>query len=241
MEVSLEGRVVIVTGTTSGIGRATTRQLLARGAAVIGVARRPDDSLAATAASGPGTYMHIIGDVRKAETARDAVDSATSAFGRLDVVVNNAGVGLYADFIESDVADYDEIMDTNMRSTYLFCRAAVPVMATQGSGLLLQISSQAGVRGFTREAIYCASKHAQVGFTRALRRELQPLGIKVGVICPAGVKTEFAMDRGRTHDFVDQAPFLSADDVADAVMFATCQSPSARMVDMGLISLGEAL
>lgn len=242
---ALRGRVAIVTGASKGIGRATVRMLAEHGADVVGVARSADDSADGTLGEQVealgGRYVHVVGDVKEEATARQAVASAVDGFGRVDVLVNNAGVGYYADFTDCTVDDYDEIMTTNMRSTFLFTSAVVPLMKGQGSGLIMQVASQAGIRGFTREAIYCASKHAQVGFTRALRQELQPFGIKVGVVCPAGVATDFALGRGRTQDFVDNAGFLSPDDVAEALLFAALQGPRARVVEMGLISLDEAL
>jgi NAD(P)-dependent dehydrogenase (short-subunit alcohol dehydrogenase family) len=243
-EKKLEGHVAIVTGTTSGIGRATALALAGEGATVIGVARRADDGehrLTDAASARGGSYLHISGDAKESSTASSVVERALTEFGRIDSLINNAGIGNYADFVDSDVDLYDDIMDTNMRSTFLFSRAVVPTMIAQGSGLLLQVASQAGLRGFTHEAIYCASKHAQVGFTRALRQELQPFGIKVGVICPAGVATDFAIGNGRTTEFVEQAGFLTAEDVADAILFTAMQSKDARMVEMSLISLGEAL
>ena len=168
-----------------------------------------------------------------------AVEQAMNAFGHIDILVNNAGIGYYADFTDCTVQDYDDIMSTNMRSTFLFTRASVPIMKEQRSGLILQIASLAGLRGFAREVIYCASKYAQVGFTNALRQELQPFGINVGVICPAGVRTEFALGRGRTPEFVSNADFLEAEDIADAVLVAACASPNARVTQMTLISLSE--
>ena len=114
-------------------------------------------------------------------------------------------------------------------------------MKEQGKGLILQIASQAGLRGFPREAVYCAAKHAQVGFTRALRQELQPFGIKVSVICPAGVSTDFALGHGRTPESVATSGFLDAKDVSDAVLFVATQSPRSRIAELGLISVNEAL
>jgi len=237
----LEGQVALVTGASKGIGRASALSLARAGAHIVGVARSSLDSLAAEVTQLGVEFLEVKGDVGVEETATEAMQATLTRFGRLDLLLNNAGVGKYEDFTECTVADYDRIMVTNMRSTFLFSAAAVPVMKQQGAGLILQIASQAGLRGFTREAIYCASKHAQVGFTRALRQELQPFGIKVGVICPAGVATDFAVGDGRTEEFVSEADFLSAQDVADAVMFCAQQSPKSRAPEMSLISLGENL
>ncbi|QKC96600.1 SDR family oxidoreductase [Mesorhizobium sp. NZP2298] len=239
----LKDQVAIVTGASKGIGRASALGLAREGAAVVAVARSADklESLKAEIEQQGGRCLVVAGDVAQEATARQAVEGAVDKFGRIDVLLNNAGIGSYADFLDYDVEAYDEIMNTNMRSTFLFTRHAVPVMKSQKKGLILQVSSQAGIRGFTREAVYCATKHAQVGFTNALRIELQPFGIKVAVICPAGVKTEFALGKGRTQDFIDQSGFLEAEDVADAVVFAATQRPNARMTQINLIALEEGL
>jgi short-subunit dehydrogenase len=102
-------------------------------------------------------------------------------------------VGNYKNLVNTSAEEYDDMMDTNVRSTFLFTRHTVPVMLQQKQGSILMISSMAGVYGFGGEAVYCATKFAQVGFAQALDRELRPNGIKVGVICPGGVKTEFAL------------------------------------------------
>lgn len=239
----LAGKVAIVTGASKGIGRASAIGLAAEGAAVAAVARSGDklEALRGEIEAAGGRCAPVVGDVAQKATADETLDVALGRFGRVDVLLNNAGIGSYADFVDYSVEDYDSIMNTNMRSTFLFTKAVVPTMKAQGSGLILQVSSQAGIRGFTREAVYCATKHAQVGFTQALRLELQPFGIKVAVICPAGVKTEFAIGHGRTPEFVASSGFLEAEDVADAVVFAATQRPNARMTQINLIALDEAL
>jgi 3-oxoacyl-[acyl-carrier protein] reductase len=244
----LVGQVALVTGASKGIGRASALALAREGASVVAVALadpvgQPDllrELGQEISATGVG-YAHVAGDVREPETATAAVALAMEKFGRIDLLLNNAGIGLYAAFTECDLKTYDEIMDTIMRSTYLFSAGVVPIMKTQGRGLILQIASVSGLRGFGSEAIYCAAKHAQVGFTRALRQELQPFGIKVGAICPAGVNTHFALGRGRTPQSYAASGFLEAEDVADAVLFAACQPPRARMGEISLISINEPL
>jgi 3-oxoacyl-[acyl-carrier protein] reductase len=183
----------------------------------------------------------VIGDAREEETARHSVEQAMTAFGRIDILINNAGVGNYKDLVETSADDYDEMMDANVRSTFLFTRHAVPVMIEQREGLVLMISSMAGVYGFAGEAVYCATKFAQVGFAQALDKELRPHGIKVGVVCPGGVKTEFAIGKGRTEAGVEQSEMLEAEDVAEAVLFACAQSPRSRIIQVQMRTMAEAL
>ena len=162
-------------------------------------------------------------------------------FGRIDILINNAGVGNYKNLVETSAEEYDEMMDSNVRSTFLFTRHVVPVMIEQRAGLVLMISSMAGVYGFGGEAVYCATKFAQVGLAQALDKELRPHGIKVGALCPGGVKTEFALGKGRTEAGVAESDMLEADDVAHAVRFACTQPPGARIIQVQMRTMAEPL
>jgi len=123
----------------------------------------------------------------------------------------------------------------------LFTRYTAPYMIAQKSGTILMISSMAGIYGFAGEAVYCSTKFAQVGFAQALDKELRPHGIKVGVICPGGVKTEFALGKGRTEESVAQSGMLDAEDVAGAVILACTQSPQSRIIEIQMRTMDEAL
>ncbi len=116
--------------------------------------------------------------------AEQAVATATGQFGRLDILINNVGVGNYKNLVETSAADYDEMMDSNVRSTFLFTRYAAPVMLAQKSGTILMISSMAGKYGFAGEAVYCATKFAQVGFAQALKNFVR-MASKLAPFAPA--------------------------------------------------------
>jgi NADP-dependent 3-hydroxy acid dehydrogenase YdfG len=238
----LEGKVAIVTGASSGIGAACARALAAEGARLVLTARRRDrlEALAAEI-SMPGTQTLVVpGDAREEQTALAAIRAAETA-GRLDILINNAGVGNYKHLVDTSADEYDELMDTNVRSSFLFSRHAVPVMLRQGEGTILMISSMAGVYGFSNQAVYCASKFAQVGFSQALDRELRPHGIKVGVICPGGVKTEFALERGRSVEGVAASEMLEPEDVASSVLLACTQPRGSRIIEIRMRTMAEAL
>src|SRR5260370_35580973 len=126
-------------------------------------------------------------------------------------------------------------------SIFFFTRHAVPLMMEQGSGTIMMISSMAGIYGFAGEAVYCATKFAQVGFETALDKELRPFGIKVGVICPGGVKTEFALGRGRTEEGVAQSGMLDPEDVAGAVLLACTQPAHSRIIEIQMRPMVEPL
>lgn len=239
----LAGQVALITGASSGIGLAIARTLLNEGADLVVVARRPErlQVLADEAKKSGRRCAVVIGDVREEETATRAVQTATQQLGRLDILVNNAGIGRYADLVETSVDDYDAMMDTNMRSTFLFTRHVVPTLLERKTGVIINIASMAGVTGFAGEAVYCATKFAQVGFTQALDRELRPHGIKVGAVCPGGVKTEFAIGTGRTEEGVSASGMLEAEDVAAAALLIATQPQHARITEIRMRPMVEPL
>ncbi len=243
MSGRLKGKVVLVTGASAGIGSACARALAAEGADLVLTARRAErlQALASEVKALGARATLVAGDAREEETAVKAVAEAKSAFGRLDVLVNNAGVGNYKNIVDTSAAEYDEMFDSNVRSTFLFTRHAVPVMIAQKSGLILMISSMAGKYGFPGEAVYCGTKFAQVGMAQALDKELRPHGIKVGAICPGGVKTEFALGKGRTEAGVAASTMLEPEDVAGAVLLACTQSPGSRIIEVQMRTMSEPL
>jgi NADP-dependent 3-hydroxy acid dehydrogenase YdfG len=239
----LDGKVALITGASAGIGLAIARRFLAEGADVAVVARRGERlaAFADEARQAGRRCAVIVGDAREETTARQAVQATLDALGQIDLLVNNAGMGIYAPLVETSADDYDQMMDTNMRSTFLFVRHTVPSMLERGAGTIINVSSMAGVMGFAGEAAYCASKFAQVGFTQALDRELRPRGIKVGVVCPGGVKTEFAIGSGRTEEGVASSGMLEAEEVAEAVLLMATQPVGARIVEIRMRPMVEPL
>ncbi len=239
----LDGKLAVITGASAGIGAACARALAGEGARLVLTARREDrlDALAKELRALGTAVTVVAGDARDESTAERATAAAREAAGRIDILVNNAGVGNYKNLVDTSAAEYDDMMDSNMRSTFLFTRHAVPLMLEQRSGTILMISSMAGVYGFAGEAAYCATKFAQVGFAQGLDRELRPHGIKVGVICPGGVKTEFAIGRGRTEEAVAASDMLEASDVAGAVVLACTQSSGSRIIEIQMRTMAESL
>ena len=243
MSDKLEGKVAVITGTSSGIGQACARALAGEGAKLVLTARRQErlEKLKQQIESAGTKAVVVTGDAREEETAVRTVKAALEAFGRIDILVNNTGMGNYRKLVDTSAAEYDEMVDTNVRTTFLFTRHTVPVMLKQKSGTILMISSMAGVYGFGGEAVYCMTKFAQVGFAQALDRELRESGIKVGAICPGGVKTEFALRKGRTEQSVKQSNMLDPEDVAGAVLLACTQSPKSRIIEIQMRTMAEGL
>jgi NADP-dependent 3-hydroxy acid dehydrogenase YdfG len=230
---SLAGKIALITGASAGIGWAT---------AVAMVTARREQRLRQLCeligAQGGKAVFHA-GDAAEEATAKSCVALALKQFGRLDILINNAGAGNYKNLVDTSAEEYDALMDANMKSSFLFARHAAPVMIEQKGGEILFISSVAGLQGYAGEAVYCASKFAQVGFAQALDGELRKYGIKVGTICPGGVKTEFAVGKGRTEEGVKTSYMMEAHEVADAIVFACMQPRNARILQMTVRHMGE--
>lgn len=239
--VSLAGKTVIVTGASSGVGWATAVAFAKLGANVVVTARREErlKELCDLIADDEGKAIYFAGDATVEATAVGCIARAVESFGKLDILINNAGAGNYKNLVDTSADEYDALMDANMKSSFLFARHAAPVMIEQKGGEILFISSVAGLVGYAGEAVYCASKFAQVGFAQALDGELRKFGIKVGTICPGGVKTEFAVGKGRTEEFVKNSYMMEASEVADAIVFACMQPKNARILQMTVRHMGE--
>ncbi len=243
MNQRLHGKVALITGASAGIGQACARALAAEGAHLVLTARRGErlEALRQELERDGQRVLHVLGDAREERTAVETVKAATDAFGTVDFLINNTGVGNYKNLVDTSAEDYDEMMDSNVRSTFLFTRHTVPVMLEKKRGTILMISSMAGIYGFPGEAVYCSTKFAQVGFAQALDKELRPHGIKVGLICPGGVKTEFALGKGRTEEKVAASDMLESEDVAGAVVLACTQSAQSRIIQIQMRTMAEAL
>ena len=187
----LEGKVAIVTGCGSGIGRAVAL-LLAREGAALALVDAGAQALAATAGdiqSEGGTALAIEADVSRAEACQRAVRAAFETFKRIDVLVNNAGIIRRARVTELEEADWDRVMGVNVKSVFLMSKYAVPIMAANGGGAIINTASGWGLAGGPRAAVYCASKGAVVLLTKAMAIDHGPQGIRVNCICPGDTDT----------------------------------------------------
>jgi len=243
MTKKLDGKVALITGASAGIGRASALALAEQGANLVITARRAGrlQEIKSKVEKAGGRVVCIVGDASREDMAKKCVGAAVKTFGKLDILINNVGVGNYKELIDTSAKEYDEMVDTNVRSTFLFTRHTVPIMIKQGSGTILMISSMAGLYGFPGEAVYSATKFAQVGFAQSLDKELRPKGIRVGVICPGGVKTEFALGKGRTRESVASSGMLDPEDVAGAVLLACTQSSNSRIIEIQMRTMSEPL
>jgi 3-oxoacyl-[acyl-carrier protein] reductase len=240
--MGLENKVTLITGASRGIGRASALAMAAEGAIIVGCARKMDEleSLCEQIRAGGGKASAIQTDATQSDQVASCVSQAIDEHGRIDILVNNVGMGGYRPFLEWSEEDYDRIMATNTKSTWLFCREVIPHMLSAGGGQIINIGSVAGLQGYPNEAIYCASKFAQLGLTQALDREFWERGIKVSAVCPGGVETHFAIGDGRTAGSDQMAGFSTPEEVAEAVVMAATPRARSRIVNIIMRPMNEA-
>jgi NADP-dependent 3-hydroxy acid dehydrogenase YdfG len=231
--MELEGKVALVTGASGGIGAAVARGLHAAGAS-LGLLSRSGDDLGLERALG------LVCDVRDRTAVGVAVDEVVERFGRLDVVVANAGVGAYGSFVDLDPERLEAMIDVNLKGTIYTAAATVPHLIAAGEGDFVSLASVAGLRAFPGEAVYNASKFGQVGFTRALDHELRERGVRATCICPGGVNTGFAIGTGREEGDPELEDMLTADEVADVVLFTLTRPRRMRILTTSFRPMSEA-
>jgi NADP-dependent 3-hydroxy acid dehydrogenase YdfG len=222
-------RVGFITGASRGVGAAVARAFHGDGMKVA-LASRSGDDLGLDGALG------LECDVRDPDAVAAAVEAAVAEFGRLDVVVANAGVGAYGPFLEMDPEDVEAMIDVNLKGTLYTARFTLPHLI-ESKGDLVSLASVAGLRAFPGEAVYNASKFGMLGFTRALDHELRELGVRVTNVAPGGIATDFAMGSGRTPDSVEG--MMSAEEVADVVLFTVNQPRNLRMMTVSFRPMNE--
>lgn len=193
---SLQGKVAIVTGGGRGIGRATAIALAQEGADVAIIARTAPD-LRETARLVESIGRRVLahqGDITKGADVHSLVQGSLELFGRIDLLVNNAGVAVYKPFSATSEAEWEQTIAVNLYGVFLATKAVLPVMKQQREGVIINVSSGAGKYGFPSLAVYCASKFGLNGFTEALAREVAGDGIRVYAVCPGGVNTKMHRD-----------------------------------------------
>jgi len=221
----LAGQTSLVTGGSRGIGLAIARRLSAMGSKVA-ICGRDRDRLEESAAllrregAAVGAVLAVPADVAKAGDVARLVDRVTQELGPLDIVVNNAGIGVFGPGQDASEKDWDRVLGTNLKGVFLVCRAVAPGMIARRTGHIINISSLAGKNAFANGAVYCASKWGLQGFSYCLAEDLRAHAIRVSVVCPGSVLTEFGPHAGK-----DPSKMLQPDDVAHAVAMLVTQEP----------------
>lgn len=234
---ALAGAVALVTGGSRGIGRAIALRLANMGASVA-ICGRSSEALSKTETdlkkSGSRAYSHIA-DVSQASQVTALVLAVEAALGPISILVNNAGIGLFGPAHEKTEAEWERVLDTNLKSVFLVSRAVVPSMIRRGSGDIINISSLAGRNAFAGGGIYCASKWGLQGLSACMAEDLREHGIRVSVVSPGSVATGFS-PRGSK----DPSKALSPEDVAHAVGMIVTQAPQSFVSEIQLRPLHKA-
>ena len=214
----LEGRTALITGATRGIGKAICLALATRGANIVATARSAEaqQSLAADIES-HGSQALVVGcDVAKEGDIEEMVNKAHATFGKIDIVVCNAGVLLQSTVAETSTEDWDNLMNVNLRGVFLTIRESLRVMPETGGSKILIISSNSGKFGEMGLSAYCASKHGVMGLADALSQELKGTETSVHVICPGRVVTDMTLS---VREEPARTEWLDCEDVVNAALF----------------------
>ena len=193
-QTQLEGRIALVTGASSGIGRASALELARRGAKVVVAARRSEEleRLVSEIAAAGGDAKAFVADVANEADIKALVDFTVASYGRLDIAFNNAGTeGVFAPLLEQNAARFDQVFEPNVRGVFNSMRYEAEVMLRQGSGSIVNNASMGGLIGFENASVYIASKHAVVGMTKTASIEWFRRGVRVNALCPGLIETPF--------------------------------------------------
>jgi NADP-dependent 3-hydroxy acid dehydrogenase YdfG len=227
---NIKGKVVVITGASSGMGEAAAKHLSSLGATVVLGARRADriEKLASEINDKDGKAVAIAVDVRQREEVKKLVESAVKQFGRVDVILNNAGVMPLSQMDRLNVDEWDMMIDVNIKGVLNGIAAVLPFMKEQKSGQIINTSSVAGHKIFNGSAVYSATKFAVRALTEGLRMEVKPYNIRTTIVCPGAVKTELLehiteADVRQVNENYVGAVGISPDSFARVVAFAISQ------------------
>lgn len=221
--------VTLISGASRGIGRAVATRLSHENHFVVLIARNAEEisELEFEIDEAGGKAQSFAIDITQPEQVQSTVDQIIKDFGRVNCLINNAGVGIFKSADQFSTDDWDQVMDVNVKGSFLLTKAVLPSMKAAGAGHIVGIASDVSKRTFANGSLYCASKYAQHAFFEALRREVRSLGIKVSVIYPGLVDTYFHDgEPGQEH----RSGYLQPRDIADAVSYIL-QAPKHVLID----------
>lgn len=233
----LKDKIAIVTGSSSGIGKAIALGFAQEGATVVVVARRLpkcEETVAQITASG-GRAMALQTDVAEESQVERLVTETVRRYGRLDILVNNAGVFGGRRIADTATDEFDEVMRTNVRGTFFCCRAGFSQMKQQGGGTIINMASVAGVQAWRGTGTYSASKHAIMALTKSLADEGREYRIKVSAICPGGVADELV---DATKQIRAESEKIDPFDIAETALYLACLGPQAVVHQIVVDRLG---
>jgi len=220
--MELKNKIAVVTGANKGIGHECVQQLLEKGAIVFGICR------CGCSHSHP-YYTCLIADVRNLEGLSAAFQQVLDQHGKIDVLINNAGLGYFGHCDELPIEQWHEMFDTNVTGLFYATRLALPSMKQQGAGHIVNISSIAGLEGYQQVSAYCATKFAVRGFSDALYKEVRDFGVKVTCVYPGSVKTDFFR---HSENITAHDNMLMPEDVANQIVYCLESPPNFHNVNL---------
>ncbi len=228
----LSGKVAIVTGGASGIGFAIAKEMIKENMNVV-LASRREDLLQQKAdelnSMNSGKAIISKCDLRDHSGIKNTIQTALNSFGKIDVLINNSGIGIQKKVVDMNPDDWDFVMDTNLKGTFLISKEVLPAMINQKSGYIINIASQAAKHGYPEASVYCASKFGILGFAESLQQEVREFGIRVHSLCPALVQVPPPNSDNEIREGI-----LQVDDLANTVMFLLKQPRRIKFEDIGL-------
>ena len=242
MAQSLSGKIAIVTGASSGIGRAVTHELAKYGVKLV-LTARSKDRLAALVRELDTEVIVVPADMTSPKDIRLIVERAADKFGRIDIVLANAGIYISGDVIDGEPDAWDQLISTNVTGVFRLVHAVLPHLMAQRSGDILVTSSISGHQAIHWEPIYSASKHAIQSFVHGLRRQLLTTGIRVGAVAPGMVLNELwgMTDPGEIGQKVAQGAGLRSEDVAEAILFMLTRPQNVTIRDLVMLPRAQDL
>lgn len=229
-----EDKIILVTGAGSGIGRETAEQFLAEGATVIGTIRKDWPSFTEKAAQYGERCITERLNVTQRIQVEQTIKRVEERFGRIDILVNCAGVHMNGTVLDTTEEQWDSIVESNLKSVFLTCRSVLPYMLTRGEGVIVNVASRVGMTGSPNSAVYCASKAAVANLTREMALDFSDKGVRIVAVAPGMVETpmvdrQFPDGPERKHRVMQQYPqrrFSTAEDVANVILFLASDKAS---------------
>lgn len=218
MNVELKNQVALVTGASRGMGRSISLALAEAGVHVILAARNEDrlQKVKEEIIVKGGLATSLKTDISVEQEIISLFETIKENCGRLDIVVNNAGIGIWGKLVDFAIEDFDKLINVNLRSMYICCQQALKMMIPAGSGFIINLSSVVGFKGYVNQSAYTATKHGVMGLTKSLAAEVQEHGICVSAILPGGVDTDFI---GAARPDLDRSILIPPEDIAKTVLF----------------------
>jgi len=241
----MKNKIILITGATSGIGRATAIRFANEGARLILCGRRKEKLDVLVRELGEN-HMSIIFDVRDKKAVFKAIESLPKVYKKIDVLINNAGNAHGMDSAQTaNLDDWDAMIDSNVKGLMYVTKAVLPFMVEKQKGQIINLGSIAAKEVYPNGSVYCSSKAAVDSFTKGLRVDLNPLGIRVGAIHPGLVETEFSYvrfkgDQKRSKKVYEGMNALNADDIADAILYMTQVPEKVNIADMVILPTSQA-